>query len=171
MRVVARASHSRASRVLTHTLVTTQRHFKQLAEALAAHGVQSPYLARIETRIAQQQRLELLQTELNQDLAGALGQTDLRVNFALAELELRKARYERALRDGVPERERSALASAFNQQRLAAEKCLRELLIQREAVGFRRNQVLEELYPIAPKLRLPEQAPSSGHVTAAADAS
>jgi len=141
--------------------VTTQRHFKQLATALAAHGVESPYLARIETRIAQQQRLELLQTELNQDIAGSLGQSDLRVNFALAELELRKARYERAVRDGAPEAERAALVDAFNKQRLVAEKRLRELLIHREAVGFRRNQVLQELYPIAPKLRLPARAPTA----------
>jgi hypothetical protein len=149
--------------------VTTQRHYQQLATALAAHGVQSPYISRIEMHIAQQQRLEQLQAELNQDIAGALGQSDLRVNFALAELELRKARYERAVRDGAPERDRTALADAFNKQRLVAEKRLRELLIHREAVGFRRNQVLQELYPIAPRLRLPESATTAGHYTAARD--
>src|SRR5262249_31540608 len=139
-RVAPDAAREQDSRVLTSTLVTTQRHFQQLAAALAAHGGQSPYLARIETRIAQPQRLELLQTELNQDIAGSLGQTDLHVNFALAELELKKARYERAVRDGAAERERTVLAHAFNQQRLVAERRLRELLIQREALGFRRNQ-------------------------------
>jgi hypothetical protein len=31
---------------------------------------------------------------------------------------------------------------------------VRDLLIHREAIGFRRNQILNELYPIPPKLRI-----------------
>jgi hypothetical protein len=54
--------------------------------------------------------------------------------------------------------ERGSRASAprfvtFNAQRLVAQSKLRELLIHREAIGFRRNQMLNDLYPIPPKLK------------------
>jgi hypothetical protein len=80
-------------------------------------------------------------------MAGALGRSEDRVNLALAELELLLARY----RGAAPE-ERGALAVSFNAQRLVAQTKLRELLIHREAVGFRRNHMLSELYPIPPML-------------------
>ena len=80
-------------------------------------------------------------------MAGALGRSEDRVNLALAELELLFARHQAA----AP-KERGALAVLFNAQRLVAQSKLRELLIHREAVGFRRNHMLSELYPIPPKL-------------------
>lgn len=138
--------------------MTTEVRYKRLAAELVAHGVQSTYIARIEGRVGPIQRIESLQAELNQDIAGALGQSDLRVLFALAELELHRARYDRAVQTRASDSELAALANAFNKQRLLAQKRLRELLIHREAVGFRRNQVLYELYPIAPKLMYPEVA-------------
>lgn len=140
--------------------MTTERRYRRLATELVAHGVQSQYIARIEGRIGPVQRIEALEAEVNQDIAGALGQSDLRVNFALAELELCKARFERAVRERTDHQILTVLANAFNKQRLLAQKRLRELLIHREAVGFRRNQVLSELYPIAPKLVFPNVAPS-----------
>lgn len=43
---------------------------------------------------------------------------------------------------------------AFNRQRREAERYLWELTIHREALGFRRNEILREHYPIpAVKLR------------------
>jgi hypothetical protein len=126
--------------------------FRTLASELIAHGVQSQYIARIDAQIGLEERLEGLQVEHQQEMAGALGKSDLRVNWALAELELCGARYERAKREGASLEELAALAEAFNQQRLAAHRRLRELLIHREAAGFRRNQILDELYPIASKL-------------------
>ena len=47
-----------------------------------------------------------------------------------------------------------SLAEAFNAQRKVAEECLRHLVIHREAAGFRRNQILYELFPIPPRLRV-----------------
>jgi hypothetical protein len=123
--------------------------------------VQSQYIARIEGHIGAVTRIESVQAELNQDIAGALGQSDLRVNVALAELELCKARFERAVRESAPWTRRVALVNAFNKQRALAEGRLRELLIHREACGFRRNHILNELYPIAPKLQLPEAWPEN----------
>jgi len=134
--------------------VSTQDRFKRLAEELRAHGVQSEYLSRVEARVTPEQQLENLQAEIAQEVAGALGRTDMRVNLALAELELCKARYEQAA--GAPLAQRRALAEAFNAQRQVAQARVRELLIHREAIGFRRNAVLNELYPIPARLALPE---------------
>jgi predicted DNA binding CopG/RHH family protein len=127
--------------------------YKRLATELAAHGVVSEYLARVEARLSLEQRIDNLQVELMQEMASALGRTELRVNMALAELQLHRARYDRALADGAPEEERRALIDAFNTQRQFAQARVRDLQIQREAMGFRRNQVLSELYPIPPRLR------------------
>ena len=126
--------------------------FKRLASELIAHGVQSEYLARVEARIAREQQLETLQIELTQEIAGALGRTDTRVNLAFAELQLCRARYDKAQGEGAPRDTLSELAQAFNAQRKVAQARLRELQIQREAIGWRRNQILNELYPVPPRL-------------------
>jgi hypothetical protein len=42
---------------------------------------------------------------------------------------------------------------AFNRQRSAAEQRLRDLVIHREAAGFRRNQAIYEAHPIPPPER------------------
>lgn len=127
--------------------------FKRLASELAAHGVVSEYLARVEARLSLEQRMENLQVELMQEMASALSRTEMRVNMALAELQLHRARYDRALAEGATDEHRSALIEAFNAQRQFAQARVRDLQIQREAMGFRRNQILNELYPIPPRLR------------------
>jgi hypothetical protein len=136
--------------------VELRSRVKRLASELISHGIDSEYLARVEARLSREERLETLQTEIAQEIAGALGRADTRVNLALAELQLCRARYDRAAQAGAPYAERAELARAFNEQRTVAQARLRELLIHREAVGFRRNQILNEMYPIAPKLVLPE---------------
>lgn len=127
--------------------------FKRLASELAAHGVVSEYLARVEARLSLEQRMENLQVELMQEMASALTRTELRVNMALAELQLHRARYDRALAEGAPDERVNALIEAFNAQRQFAQARVRDLQIQREAMGFRRNQILNELYPIPARLR------------------
>jgi hypothetical protein len=121
--------------------------WKKLAAELVENGIESRYLARVQARVTPEQRLESVEQEIAQEMAGALGRSEDRVNLALAELELLFAQYQRA----APH-ERAGLAERFNAQREVAQKRLRDLLIHREAVGFRRNQILGELYPIPPKL-------------------
>ncbi|HEY6879392.1 MAG TPA: hypothetical protein VI299_15300 [Polyangiales bacterium] len=121
----------------------SQPPWKKLASELQEQGVESRYLARITARVTPEERLENLQAEIMQEIAGALGRSEDRVNLALAECELLAARHARAA--GEPRR---ALARAFNAQREVAKARLRDLLIHREAAGFRRNQLLNELYPI-----------------------
>lgn len=126
--------------------------FKRLASELLAHGVDSEYIARVEARVSREQQLETLQAELTQEIAGALGRTDTRVNLAFAELQLCRARFDRARSQGATSETLRELAHAYNAQRKEAQARLRDLQIQREAIGFRRNQILNELYPMPPKL-------------------
>lgn len=122
--------------------------WKKLAQELAEEGIESAYLGRVLARVDPEQDLKALENEIAGEIAKALGRTEDRLNLALSELELCEARYQRALREGRSESELRRLASTFNAARAEAERRLRDLFIHREAVGFRRNQQLYELYPI-----------------------
>jgi hypothetical protein len=126
---------------------------KRLAADLVAQGIESKYLARVLAKVAPDESMDALQAEIAREIAQALGRSEDHVNVALAELELHRARYERAVREGAPTSERQGYADAFNSQRVVAQSKLRHLLIHREAIGFRRNQMLNDLYPIPPKLK------------------
>jgi hypothetical protein len=117
--------------------------WKKLAHELQEQGIESRYMARITARVTPEQRLENVEAEILQEIAGALGRSEDRVNLALAECELLAAKHARAV--GAERRE---LARRFNEQRAVARARVRDLLIHREAAGFRRNQILTELYPI-----------------------
>lgn len=125
---------------------------KKLAAELIEHGIESKYLERVSARVTPEQQLDSLEAEIAQEMASALGRTEDRLNLALAELELHMARYEQAKAKGAHASQLDELRAAFNAQRAVAQERLRELAIHREAVGFRRNQILNELYPIPPKL-------------------
>jgi hypothetical protein len=120
-----------------------QTSWKKLAAELQEQGIESKYMSRIQARVTPEQRLENVEAEILQEIAGALGRSEDRVNLALAECELLAAQHARA--EGARRRE---LAHAFNAQREVARARVRDLLIHREAAGFRRNQMLNELYPI-----------------------
>jgi hypothetical protein len=126
---------------------------KRLAAELVAQGIESKYLDRVLAKVSPDDQLETLQAELAREIAQALGRSEDKVNIALAELELHRARYERAVRENAPASERQGYAQAFNAQREVAQAKLRHLLIHREAIGFRRNQMLNDLYPIPPRLK------------------
>lgn len=128
--------------------------WKKLAAELVEHGIESRYIARVSARVTPEQQLETLEVEIAQEMASALGRTEDRLNLALAELELLAARHARAQREQATATQLHALASAYNGQRAVAQARFRELVIHREAIGFRRNQILYELYPIPPALPL-----------------
>lgn len=129
------------------------RSVKRLAAELVAQGIESKYLDRVMARVSPDEQMDQLQAEIAREIASALGRSEDHVNVALAELELHRARYEQAVREGATPSERQGYAQAFNAQRVVAQSKLRNLLIHREACGFRRNQMLNELYPIPPKLK------------------
>jgi hypothetical protein len=127
--------------------------WKKLAAELAAHGVESSYLHRVQARAGARQGLESLEMEITGEIARGLGRTEEQLHLALAELELRGAKLARLRAAAVIGPELQAAIAGFNEQRSVAQKRLVELVIHREAAGFRRNQAVYELYPIPPPER------------------
>ena len=128
--------------------------WKKLAADLAEQGVESVYMERIRRRVDAEQELKQLEHELAGEIARALGKTEDALNLALAELELLEARFAQLAQSGASVLALEQAAQAFNTQRALAERRLRDLVIHREAAGFRRNQVLYELFPIPPRKRI-----------------
>lgn len=118
---------------------------------MAEFGVQSRYLERVRARVDPEQELKSLQDEIAGEIARSLGKTEERLNLALAELDLCAAKLARARAAAESAEVVQAAVDAFNRQRSEAEKRLRDLIIHREAAGFRRNQALYEQYPIPPR--------------------
>jgi hypothetical protein len=136
------------------TLRAVQPVYKKLAAELSEHGIESRYLARVTARVTPEQQLETLEAEIAQEMASALGRSEDRLNLALAELELCMARYQRAIAERAPTARLRELVDGYNAQRTQVQGRLRELVIHREAVGFRRNQLVHDMYPVPPKLEL-----------------
>lgn len=119
--------------------------WKRLVEELKDQGYESIYLDRLRASLDVQQQHGVLEKEIIQEMAYALGKTAAKVNHALLELEL----LQRELSSAASKEEREELREAFRLKRAEAIERRRELLIHREALGIRRNDVLEKLYPIA----------------------
>jgi len=100
--------------------------------------------ARVDPSVAQEE----LEREIVREIAAALGRSAEKVERALGRLETGR----RAV-DAAPDGEERARAiAAFEELRAAAISARHDLLIHREAVGIRRNDALETLYPIPPSL-------------------
>lgn len=119
--------------------------WKRLVEELKDQGYESIYLDRLRASLDVQQQHGVLEKEIIQEMAYALGKTAAKVNHALLELEL----LHRKLSSAASREEQLELREAFRLKRAEALERRRELLIHREALGIRRNDVLEKLYPIA----------------------
>lgn len=125
--------------------------WKHLVDQLRAEGHSSPYLDRLRQRLPATGRSDLA-TEILQEMASALGRAEDKINAALLTLELQGKLLDELARDqGADPDERASRVAAFNRQREAAKQALWELRVHREALGFRRNDDLAELYPIPPK--------------------
>ncbi len=121
-----------------------ERPWQTLVRQLSAAGYESPYLDRLRARVDPAQAQDTLEQEIIREMASALGRAEDKLNAALLRLELA----DRALAAAVERAERRDRALAFNTERTHALRARWELTIQREAVGMRRNDVLERLYPI-----------------------
>jgi hypothetical protein len=117
-----------------------------LVRTLADAGHQSPYLDRLRARVDPSRAQDDLETEIRAEIAAALGRAEDKVNAALLRLELAGRDLDTAA-DG-DRRQRTADFNALREEALHARW---ELLVHREAVGFRRNGMLDELYPIPPR--------------------
>jgi hypothetical protein len=128
--------------------------WKKLATDLAREGIESRYLERVRKRVDAEQELRSLQAEIAGEIARALGDTEEKLNLAMAELELRAHTLARLRAKGAEDAELAAAVERFNQQRAEAERRRRDLVIHREAAGFRRNQIIYESFPIPERERL-----------------
>jgi hypothetical protein len=89
-----------------------------------------------------------LEREIASEIAYSLGRAAEKLEAALSQAQRTLAELEAA----HPEAEgRPALISRFNDERSVAERRLRDLLIQREALGLRRHTELHQRYPIPPR--------------------
>jgi hypothetical protein len=122
--------------------------WKTLVSELKDSGYQSPYLDRLRQRLDVEQAHATLEQEIVQEIAAALGRTAAKLDYALLRLELAARDVDAASSDDA-----AARTERFNALRDDALRARHELLIHREAVGIRRNDVLEQVYPIPPRRR------------------
>jgi hypothetical protein len=126
------------------------RPWRTLVRELTDAGFESPYLDRLRQRLDVVQSPTALEVEIIEEMARALGRAEDKLLAALLRLEVAG----RALTESSDPGERSGRALAFNEAREHALRARWELVIQREAVGIRRNDIVERLYPIPPRVRL-----------------
>ena len=118
--------------------------WKRLVEELKDEGYESIYLDRLRANLDVGQQHGILEKEIVQEMAYALGRSAAKVDHALLELELLQKELARC----ALEPRRATLERAIRSKRNEALRRRRDLLIHREALGIRRNDILETLYPI-----------------------
>ena len=89
-----------------------------------------------------------LEREIASEIAYSLGRAAEKLEAALSQAQSTLAELEAAHPDAES---RPALIHRYNDERSVAERRLRDLLIQREALGFRRHAELHERYPLPPR--------------------
>ncbi len=125
--------------------------WKRLVESLKDSSFESPYLDRLAARLSTTNLrvaagLGSIEREIVEEMAYALGRAEDKVNAALLELDVAA----RAV-DTADDEARHAAVAEFNALREAAITARWELLIHRESLGFRQNDMLPTYYPIPPK--------------------
>lgn len=121
--------------------------WKRLVRELTDSGFESPYLDRLRARIDPRLAFESLEQEIAREMASALGRAGDKVDYALLRLEVAG----REVDDATDAGDRERAVQRFNQVRREALTARHELRIHREAVGIRRNRILEQIYPIPPR--------------------
>jgi len=91
--------------------------------------------------------LGAIQREVIEEMSAGLRRTARQIEKALVEL----ARLDDAIRGASDREKRLELVEEFNARRAEALEARRNYLIQREAIGFFRNDCVLEEYPIPPK--------------------
>jgi hypothetical protein len=120
--------------------------WKSMASALYS-GAEVPYVEHLRAKVEPAAALQQIEKEIVAEMANALGRSQDKVKVALARL----AEAGQAV-DAAPDGPvRQACVARFNELRTVALRLRRDLLIHREAIGFRRNDHLEREYPVPPK--------------------
>ena len=127
--------------------------WKKLVEQLRASDIESPYLDRLRARMPTGS--SELAREILREMASALARSEAKVDAALLRVDLEARAIEEIagaeVRDAAWRREINARIAAFNREREVALHCRWELLVHREALGFRRNDELATDYPVPPE--------------------
>ncbi|MFB6376115.1 MAG: hypothetical protein ABEN55_24015 [Bradymonadaceae bacterium] len=88
-----------------------------------------------------------VQREVIEEMSAGLRRTAAKIEEALVDL----ADLDDAIREASARERRLKLVEQFNARRADAVEARRNYLIQREAIGFFRNDCVIEQYPIPPK--------------------
>ncbi|MEY2930965.1 MAG: hypothetical protein RL033_1714 [Pseudomonadota bacterium] len=89
--------------------------------------------------------LATVQRELMEEIAHSLGKAGRKVQ---RQAELLQALVARVASEVLTTDEREQLREEYRRQRALADRHLRDFLIQREALGFRRHDEVRRVYPI-----------------------
>ena len=120
--------------------------WKALAERCMTREDLDPRLAALTQRLDLAQPAATLERQLVEEMADALRRSTDKVDTALATL----VRIEHDV-EAATAAEREDLVGAFNRQRTCALQAYWELVIHREALGFRRHDEIARAYPIPPR--------------------
>lgn len=94
---------------------------------------------------AHQQGLQQVQREIAEEIAYSLGKAGAKIERGLRVLQ---GVLEKAATHGLSAAEQRQLEDAFYLERRQTELALRDLLIQREALGFLRHDDVKQRYPL-----------------------
>lgn len=115
-----------------------------------SEGSTNPIDAELRDRLPAAARgVAALEREIASEIAYSLGKAAKKVEASIA-----RARATRSALDAGPldAPQKEALSRRFEEERALAERHLRDLMIQREALGFRRHAELHRMYPLPPRL-------------------
>jgi hypothetical protein len=127
----------------------SERIRELVARVSAAHGSAEPEDAPLRERLPARSSLAALEQEIASEIAYSLGRAGNKLEAAVRQAEATL----RALQSSVPNTpERTQLRARFQEERVLAQRRLRDLMIQREALGFRRHHDLLQRYPIPERL-------------------
>lgn len=125
--------------------------WKKLVLELRSSDYKSPYLDRLRARFSASSHGDLAR-EVLQEMASALGRAEAKVEASIVRLDLGARSIDAMLASEVHDEawrtEVNERIGAFNREREVALQARWELLVHREALGFRRNDELPTDYPI-----------------------
>ena len=120
-----------------------------VARVSAAQRSAEPGDASLRERLPARGNLAALEHEIASEIAHSLGRAGNKLEAALQQAQSTL----RTLQSTPPNTpERRLLSTRFREERTLAQRRLRDLMIQREALGFRRHHDLLQRYPIPPAL-------------------
>lgn len=127
----------------------TERIRSLLQRVASSEGSKNPVDAELRDRLPAAARgVAALEREIASEIAYSLGRAAKKLEGAIA-----RARATRDELEGVEldEAAQRCLVTRYGEERAVAERHLRDLMIQREALGLRRHDELRRLYPLPPR--------------------